>query len=79
MGAMMKTVRFVVLACAVLGLSACASSDAKVLRMSNVWHTSCGAGSGMVVVSAPTLREFHEAVEKTPECSNGYKAEAPTR
>ncbi|MDY0240932.1 MAG: hypothetical protein VB101_07695 [Rhodospirillaceae bacterium] len=47
--------------------------------MSNVWHTSCGAGSGMVVVSAPTLREFHEAVEKTPECSNGYKAEAPTR
>lgn len=64
---------------ALLGLSACASSNATVVRMSNVWSTTCGNGGSSVVVSAKTLAEFHAAVEKTPECSRGYTANAPTQ
>ncbi|ABC23557.1 hypothetical protein [Rhodospirillum rubrum] len=63
---------------AVLGLSACASSDATVVRMSNVWSTTCGGSGQGVVVSAKTLAEFHAAVEKTPECARGYVANAPS-
>lgn len=75
----MKIMFPVVCAAVVLGLSACASSDAKVIRMSNVWSTSCGSGGQAVVVSAPTLAEFHAAVEKTAECQHGYTATPPTR
>jgi hypothetical protein len=61
-----------------LGLSACASSDATVVRMSNVWSTTCSAGGQSVVVSAPTLAQFHAAIEKAPECARGYTAAAPS-
>jgi hypothetical protein len=63
---------------ALLGLSACASSDAKTIRLSNVWSTTCGTGSQSAVVSAPTLAEFHAAVEQVPECAHGYTANPPT-
>jgi len=62
-----------------LGLSACASSEATTVRLSNVWSTTCGTGSQGVVVSAPTMAEFHAAVEKAPECAHGYTANAPAR
>jgi hypothetical protein len=62
---------------ALLALSACASSDATVLHMSNVWSTTCGAGGQSVVISAKTLAEFHAAVENAPECAHGYTATAP--
>jgi hypothetical protein len=63
---------------ALLGLSACSSSDANIVRMSNVWSTTCGSGGQNVVISAPTLAEFHAAVEKAPECARGYTATAPS-
>jgi len=75
----MNTVRFVLAAGALLAVSACAGNNSTVLRMSNVWSTTCGTGSAAVVVSAPTLSEFHAAVEKTPECAHGYTANAPIR
>ncbi len=62
-----------------LGLSACASSDATTVRLSNVWNTTCGNGSGGVVISAPTLEQFHRAVEQAPECQRGYTANPPVR
>lgn len=62
-----------------LGLSACASSDATTVRLSNVWNTTCGTGSGGVVISAPTLEQFHRAVEQAPECQRGYTANPPVR
>ncbi|PKU22740.1 hypothetical protein [Telmatospirillum siberiense] len=60
-----------------LGVSACASSDVKVVRMSNVWSTTCGNGGQSVVISAPTLAQFHAAVEQAPECARGYTATPP--
>lgn len=63
---------------ALLGLSACASSDAKVVHMSNVWSTTCNSGGQSVVISAPTLAEFHAAVQQAPECARGYTAAAPS-
>jgi|GEM_PF-3033816 len=66
-----------VLAC--LALSACASSNASTVRLSNVWSTTCNSGGQAVVVSAPTLSEFHAAVEQAPECARGYTATAPVR
>lgn len=74
----MKFVPFLAAGCA-LALSACASSNATTLRLANVWNATCGGGAGSVVVSAPTLEEFHRAVEKTPECLHGYTANAPVR
>jgi hypothetical protein len=62
-----------------LTLSACASSNATTVRLSNVWSTTCGSGNQGVVVSAPTLAEFHAAVEKAPECERGYTANPPQR
>lgn len=64
---------------ACLGLSACASSNAQTVRLSNVWSTTCSVGGQNVVVSAPTLAEFHAAVEQAPECAHGYTANAPVR
>ncbi len=63
---------------ACLGLSACASSNATTVRLSNVWSATCAYAGQNVVVSAPTLQEFHAAVEQAPECSHGYTANAPT-
>lgn len=62
-----------------LALSACAASNATTVRLSNVWNTTCGTGSGGVVISAPTLEEFHRAVEQAPECQRGYTANPPVR
>jgi hypothetical protein len=62
-----------------MGLSACASSDATTVRMSNVWSTTCGSGAQSAMVSAPTLHEFNVAVEKVPECARGYTAVAPSK
>ncbi|CCG09117.1 hypothetical protein [Pararhodospirillum photometricum] len=70
----MKTLCVVVM---VAGLSACASSNAQTVRLSHVWSTTCQLGGQSVVVSAPTLGEFHAAVEKAPECARGYTATAP--
>ena len=64
---------------ALAALSACTSSDATTVRLSNVWNTTCGAGGQNVVISAPTMAQFHAAVEKTAECQRGYTAVAPTR
>lgn len=64
---------------AALALSACSSTNATTVRLSNVWNTTCGQGSGGVVVSAPTLQEFHRAVEQAPECQRGYTANPPVR
>lgn len=74
----MNKMTVLVAASALLGLSACASSDAKVVRMSNVWSTTCSAGNQNVVVSAPTLAQFHAAVEQAPECARGYTANPPS-
>lgn len=63
---------------AVLGMSACASSHTNVVRMSNVWSTTCNANGQNVVISAPTLAEFHAAIEQAPECTHGYTANAPS-
>jgi hypothetical protein len=63
---------------ALLGLSACASSDAKTIRLSNVWSATCTANGQSAVVSAPTLPEFHAAVEQAPECAHGYTANPPS-
>jgi len=63
----------------VLGLSACASSNAKTVRLSNVWSTTCTFSGQNVVVSAPTLAEFHAAVEQAPECARGYTATPPSQ
>lgn len=63
----------------VAALSACSSTDATTVRLSNVWNTTCGNGSGGVVVSAPTLEQFHRAVEQAPECQRGYTANPPVR
>ncbi|MDR3517298.1 MAG: hypothetical protein P4M00_15925 [Azospirillaceae bacterium] len=60
-----------------LVVSACASNDASVVHMSNVWSTSCANGGQSVVISAATLAQFHQAVEAAPECARGYTATAP--
>jgi hypothetical protein len=63
---------------ALLGVTACSSSGSTVVRMSNVWSTTCSTGGQSVVVSAPTLPQFHTAVEGAPECARGYTATAPS-
>jgi hypothetical protein len=71
-------VRGIVLGTALV-VSACASSDASVVRMSNVWSTTCNSGGQSIVITAKTLQEFHQAVEQAPECASGYTATAPVK
>lgn len=74
----MKTLLILSALGACLGLSACASSNATTVRLSNVWSSTCSYAGQSVVVSAPTLQEFHSAVEQAPECAHGYTATAPS-
>ncbi|CCG40527.1 hypothetical protein [Magnetospirillum molischianum] len=75
----MKTLTVLSAFAVLLGLSACASSNAKTVRLSNVWSTTCVLSGQNVAISAPTLAEFHAAVEQAPECARGYTATPPSQ